>query len=566
MIDVSSLTDFQAKIALLIERSGITGRRVSELRCEAGASQSGVCDALKRLTTGGFVVRVDGDRPRYYAASLVHVGGLSVRPDAPSVHVGGLSIRPDAPSVHTFCGESVNSSESINLTYEQLNSTQLNQSKRKNSKKKKSPNPVPGEAGSADEAPTPALASSAPADSFRSAGGAANAAPEAPETPQKIPYSEMVAAQVQAEIAKRQAGQITPERPAAAPDDPDDPNNVRKFRRGLIFTDERHPTQSLYWMLAAMKDQTAADPDSTPQNPQEPIPMVEAFEKQIKKGFDYAVKRGVRFRDFVLHRIAFFLTYNEDFELGDEYTVKEMIEHAIGDNKKSPWNPLLDSLSKKYRYREWGWHGELLSNEDTWDAEVRYAKRHGIKPRKELFPSRHAARRKVKGLVDEHDSRLQPSAPPVACVKPPMESDLQVRIDAAHRSGDPGETVLARIAEKIGEKRFDLWFGREAKVDVAEKELVFSVHNAFAINSIRQHCTAELDETMRELGYVNKNGSLWKRRMKPLESQEPQISREQEIAQAMSSAEAVNAEARERKKSNRPMTIGQLGKKIAQNK
>ena len=74
MIDVSSLTDFQAKIALLIERSGNIGRRVSEFCNESGATKAGICKALKHLTITGLIVKIVGDVPRYYSAPSVNVG------------------------------------------------------------------------------------------------------------------------------------------------------------------------------------------------------------------------------------------------------------------------------------------------------------------------------------------------------------------------------------------------------------------------------------------------------------------------------------------------------------
>ena len=74
MIDVSSLTDFQGKIALLIERRGNEGRRVKELCDESGATKSGVCHAINFLKTNGLIIRIDGDVPRYLPTPSVNVG------------------------------------------------------------------------------------------------------------------------------------------------------------------------------------------------------------------------------------------------------------------------------------------------------------------------------------------------------------------------------------------------------------------------------------------------------------------------------------------------------------
>ena len=78
MIDTSSLTGLKATIALLIERSGEAGRRVSELCNETGSTKSGVCTALKYLVTHGLIVKTKGDVPRYYSVPPVNVGVPSV--------------------------------------------------------------------------------------------------------------------------------------------------------------------------------------------------------------------------------------------------------------------------------------------------------------------------------------------------------------------------------------------------------------------------------------------------------------------------------------------------------
>ena len=460
----------------------------------------------------------------------------------------------------------------------------------------------PGKAGSADEAELIPPASTAPADSphrtsaaakTRSAGGTAN-------TPKKPP-------KIDATAYADQTRQILPEHPTAAqvPVEvlPAEPTDRSLFRivppakaencPGTVFLPGMNPTKVLYQMFKNIQGKMVPDPDAEIVIKHLPdaikprtmpmIPAEEAFGKYVRilweliqRAEEQGGKKAIETWDTIIHRAAYL--YVEDLwdevpQYHDWRLPENFISMALKRSRNCNFGThLMGMLSEIYPQLGLGWNTEQLYNKLTWSAELaRFSLEHA---RKDLFRSFFHNQASTTRLGKELARKTATDKKAVlfaATVKPLLQehrdaAERQTRIDAAHRSDDPGEAVLARIAEKIGEKRFDLWFGREAKVDVAEKELVFSVHNSFAVNSIRQHCTAELDETMRELGYVNKNGSLWKRRMKPLKSQEPQMSREQEIAQAMSSAAAINAEARERKKSNRPMTIGQLGKKIAQNK
>jgi len=58
--------------------------------------------------------------------------------------------------------------------------------------------------------------------------------------------------------------------------------------------------------------------------------------------------------------------------------------------------------------------------------------------------------------------------------------------------------VLALIAEKLGEKRFDLWFGQDTRCDSNAETVTFHVRNDFRINSIRRHCKQEIDQAVLE--------------------------------------------------------------------
>jgi hypothetical protein len=259
----------------------------------------------------------------------------------------------------------------------------------------------------------------------------------------------------------------------------------RVFRSGLIFRNENDPTSALYRMLEVMQNKMTVDPDSVSGNILPEISMHEAFAKHIERGSNYARKKGIYLRDYVLHRMAFFLTYNEDYNLSDEYKIETMIEHAITDNKKSPWNPLLDNLATKFRYREWGWHGGLLSDEDTWDAELRFAEKHGTKLRAKLFPSRHRKLWSAKKRVTE--TLTQPDT------DKPTQPERQVRVDTGQNP------ILTAVAEKIGQRRFDLWIGDETECVVEGNKVTLHVRNNFHAQSIKRYCKNDIEEALTTL-------------------------------------------------------------------
>jgi len=59
--------------------------------------------------------------------------------------------------------------------------------------------------------------------------------------------------------------------------------------------------------------------------------------------------------------------------------------------------------------------------------------------------------------------------------------------------------VLALVAEKLGVKRFDLWFGQDTQCECVKEKITFYVRNIFAINSIRRHCLQEIDQAILEV-------------------------------------------------------------------
>ena len=77
-----------------------------------------------------------------------------------------------------------------------------------------------------------------------------------------------------------------------------------------------------------------------------------------------------------------------------------------------------------------------------------------------------------------------------ACAKPAGVDIVQEQ---------PISPILTRIAEKIGEKHFDLWFGEETQCESNTKKVTFYVSNTFRINSIRRHCKQAIDQTVSEL-------------------------------------------------------------------
>ena len=59
--------------------------------------------------------------------------------------------------------------------------------------------------------------------------------------------------------------------------------------------------------------------------------------------------------------------------------------------------------------------------------------------------------------------------------------------------------VFALIAEKLGEKRFDLWFGQDTQCDSSAENVTFYVRDVFRVNLIRRHCQKEIDQAIQEI-------------------------------------------------------------------
>ena len=68
-----------------------------------------------------------------------------------------------------------------------------------------------------------------------------------------------------------------------------------------------------------------------------------------------------------------------------------------------------------------------------------------------------------------------------------------------HSAAEPTSPVLALVAEKLGKKRFDLWFGLDTQCDIDAEKITFFVRNNFRINALRRHCKQEIDQAVSEV-------------------------------------------------------------------
>ena len=130
-------------------------------------------------------------------------------------------------------------------------------------------------------------------------------------------------------------------------------------------------------------------------------------------------------------------------------------------------------LGGVYSKLEYGWDTAILYNAVTWQAEI---DRYGDGARLKLFPSycyeiamtkdngdriygKTASGKKLRKMAEKARTLLE---------RHREESERLARLDSAHRSGDPGEAVLAKIEEKIGETRYRLFVGAEATCTISK--------------------------------------------------------------------------------------------------
>jgi chromosomal replication initiator protein len=59
--------------------------------------------------------------------------------------------------------------------------------------------------------------------------------------------------------------------------------------------------------------------------------------------------------------------------------------------------------------------------------------------------------------------------------------------------------VLTLVAEKLGEKRFDLWFGQDTQCDSNTERITFYTSKDFRTALIRRHCKKEIDQAVLEI-------------------------------------------------------------------
>ena len=60
----------------------------------------------------------------------------------------------------------------------------------------------------------------------------------------------------------------------------------------------------------------------------------------------------------------------------------------------------------------------------------------------------------------------------------------------------PISPILSLIAEKIGEQRFDLWFGQDTQCVRSEEKVTFYGRHIFAVNAIRRYCQKAIDQAV----------------------------------------------------------------------
>ena len=163
--------------------------------------------------------------------------------------------------------------------------------------------------------------------------------------------------------------------------------------------------------------------------------------------------------DFLLHRAAFvFVTGAHENTAQNWYSPESFILAAQRKNGKSSlWAKMLGMLKNVYLATGLGWdNSKVITNTATYQAEMdRIAElaEQGIeeKPLNELFPSYfyhrkligdNIKREKVRAAAQKHRER--------------EEQEQKERLAQNISTGKADSVLLAGIAEKLGEKRFDL--------------------------------------------------------------------------------------------------------------
>ena len=76
---------------------------------------------------------------------------------------------------------------------------------------------------------------------------------------------------------------------------------------------------------------------------------------------------------------------------------------------------------------------------------------------------------------------------------------------SVRESDEKGLAIMPKLSERVGEKRFDLWFGQDTSCKVEGESAVFYVRNNFAVNSIRRHCRQEIADVLDSFGLKYQN-------------------------------------------------------------
>ena len=105
-------------------------------------------------------------------------------------------------------------------------------------------------------------------------------------------------------------------------------------------------------------------------------------------------------------------------------------------------------------------------------------------------------------LPDVADSDVPAnSAVPVSesakVVEPPPSVDRE--------SDETGRAIMPKLSERVGEQRFDLWFGQDTSCKVEGECTTFYVRNNFAVKSIRRHCHQEIADVLDSFGLQYRN-------------------------------------------------------------
>ena len=352
MIDTSSLTGLKATIALLIERSGEAGRRVSELCNETGSTKGSVCKVLKYLVTHGLIVKTKGDVPRYYSAPSVSVGTPSVSVGTPSVSVGTPLVSVGIPSV--------SKPTTLTLTkLKQTNKQDLGISKNPQAEGKTSPNRVTTPEGAGKVAVV--ISSVAPAPVFPP-----RQEPK-PGLPQEVPKV------VSGGVALPGRGKRMP--PVFA-----EVFAERAADRQVIVSGK--PLTSLYLMVASVEAAGRYDV------------FVECVERVWKLVLENAEAKEKLPYDFIVHRAAYVFAmgiHKRVAMLGN--SPEEFVALVKKRAGRTPMYPkMVGMLQDCYVAAGLGWDTSYPNNEVIYGQELSYAelmsKETGteVLPRNELFP------------------------------------------------------------------------------------------------------------------------------------------------------------------------------------